>query len=369
MAEAGTGRSGRTAVLIVGAVVLAIVAGGVGGAIGSWMTQASTGSSPGAALPGEPSTSSCDAVSVADRVLPSVVTISVETATGDGVGTGEIIRSSGYILTNNHVIAAAATSGTISVLYSDGTAVAAKLVGRNPQGDLAVLKVSSASALPTIAVADSSSVRVGEPVVALGAPLGLSSSVSAGIVSALGRDVPVPSDNGATATLRGAIQTDASINPGNSGGALVNCAGQLIGVNTAIATVPNASGISGGGSVGIGFAIPSASAVKEADRLIDGTASMEPYFGASVAPIPPAVAERFGITGGLYVDSVDPTGPAAKAGLRVGDVITALDGKAATSGESLVAAVSNHSAGDLLGVKYLRDGASTTVNVKLTAVP
>ena len=370
MTHTGRRQSGVSAGVIVGAVVLALVAGVLGGALWTWLahgtSEPSGGTSPSA---GASASNSCNAVSVADRVLPAIVTISVQAASGSSVGTGEIIRNTGFILTNNHVISAAATSGTISVLYSSGKTARATLVGRNPQGDLAVLKVSATSALPTIAVADSSTVRVGEPVVALGAPLGLSSSVSAGIVSALGRDVPVPGDNGSTATLTGAIQTDASINPGNSGGALVNCSGQLIGVNTAIATVPNSAGESGGGSVGIGFAIPSTSALKEADRMIAGGSSSEPYFGASVAPIPAAVAERFGVKDGLYVDAVDAAGPAAAAGLRVGDIITALDGKAATTGESLVGAVSNHSVGGSLSVKYLRSGKAATVTVILTAVP
>jgi len=363
-------RNGRTTGLVLGGVLVALVAGVLGGAIGSGISRGSSASNGGSSTSANPSDSNtCDAVRVADRVLPSVVTISVESADGSGVGTGEIIRSSGYILTNNHVISAAATSGTISVLYSSGTSARATLIGRNPQGDLAVLKVSSTSPLPSIAVADSNAVRVGEPVVALGAPLGLSSSVSSGIVSALGRDVPVPSDNGVTATLRGAIQTDASINPGNSGGALVNCDGKLVGVNTAIATVPNASGVSGGGSVGIGFAIPSASALAEADRLIAGKGDSTPYFGASVAPIPAAAAERFGIKDGVYIDQLDPSGPAAKAGLKVGDIITSIDGKAATSGESVVTAVAAHPVGGSLEVKYLRNGTTATTKVTLTAAP
>jgi putative serine protease PepD len=362
--------TGRTQPLVVWGVVIALVAGGIGGGIAAWIDAGVRGSVPTPkASSGSATSKSCDAVQVADRVLPSVVTISLKTASGSGVGAGEIIRSSGYILTNNHVIADAASGGSLSVLYSSGTTVAAKLIGRDPKHDLAVIKVSSSSALPTIAIANSSTVQVGEPVVALGAPLGLSSSVSAGIVSALGRDVPVPSDNGTTATLTGAIQTDASINPGNSGGALVNCDGQLIGINTAIATVPNSTGASGGGSVGIGFAIPSTFALGEADKLIAGGEVVAPYFGASVAPIPESVAAKFSITDGLYIDAIDAAGPAASAGLRVGDVITMLDGAPATSGESLVVAVSRHSVGDTVSVKYVRGGTTSTASVKLTAGP
>ncbi len=312
---------------------------------------------------------SCPAVTVADNVLPTIVTISVQSGTTGGTGSGEIIRKDGYILTNNHVIAAAATRGTIQVLYTSGESVPATLVGRDPRSDLAVIKVTSTTDLPVIAIGNSSTLVVGQPVVALGAPLGLSGSVTSGIVSALGRDIPVPSDDGQTAVLAGAIQTDASINPGNSGGALVDCAGSLIGVNSAIATVPNESGQAGGGSVGIGFAIPVDRAIPIADEIIaTGTVSY-PYVGVSVTPVPESVAKRFGVTDGVYVQSVVAGGPAAQAGLQAGDVITEINGQSITSSDTIVDITFNKKPGDVVTVNYLRNGQPGTASITLGSQP
>jgi putative serine protease PepD len=212
-------------------------------------------------------------------------------------------------------------------------------------------------------------VLVGQPVVALGAPLGLSGTVTSGIISALGRTVPVPSDNGQTAILANAIQTDASINPGNSGGALVNCAGDLIGINSAIATVPNAAGQAGGGSVGIGFAIPSDFAKSLVDQIIATGHVTYPYFGISVAPIPPAAAEKLKVTDGLYVISVVEGGPSAQAGLQAGDVITEVNGTPATSPDVLTHTVMTTKAGDSVKVTYVRDGQTHTTDVTLQMPP
>ena len=191
--------------------------------------------------------------SVADQVVPSVVTIAASGPGGSGTGSGEVIRPGGYILTNNHVISvAAASGGSVEVLFADGQTAPATITGRDPQTDLAVLKAQTSHQPKVISLGSSSSVKVGQPVVAIGAPLGLSGTVTSGIVSALDQTVQVPGENDRSALLVSAVQTDASINPGNSGGALVNCEGQLVGVPTAGATVPN----SGGGSIGLGFAIP-----------------------------------------------------------------------------------------------------------------
>ena len=221
----------------------ALVVGGIVGGLIVGATQ-SPGSSVNPGTSAASSTASaCPVTSVADQVVPSVVTIAASGPGGDGTGSGEVIRSGGYILTNDHVISIAASGGSIEILFSDGQTAPATITGRDPQTDLAVLKVISLG---------SSSVKVGQPVVAIGAPLGLSGTVTSGIVSALDRTVQVPGENNRSALLVSAVQTDASINPGNSGGALVNCEGQLVGVPTAGATVPD----SGGGSIGLGFAIP-----------------------------------------------------------------------------------------------------------------
>jgi putative serine protease PepD len=234
------GRSWWLWVGIGGLVVLGGVAGGL-------IVAATRPSSP---------SHTCSATSVANKGLPSVVTISVTSGTAGGTGSGEFIRSSGEILTNNHVIAAAAGGGSIEVLLSDGVTAPATLVGRDARTDLAVLKASGQRSYPVIPLGSSKGVKVGQPVVALGAPLGLSSTVTGGIVSALDRTVDVPADNGQTALLVSAIQTDAAINPGNSGGALVDCASRLIGVPTAGATAPSPSGQPSSGNIGLGFAIP-----------------------------------------------------------------------------------------------------------------
>ena len=353
---------------IVLAIVLAVVAGFLGGIFGGRLFP--TGSSRASSISSTASTDSvCSAVQVTNKVMPAIVTISVESGLTGGVGSGEIVRSDGYIVTNNHVISAAADRGTIEVQYSSGATVPAKLVGRDPRSDLAVLKVEHSTPLPTVPLGNSENLQVGQPVVALGSPLGLSGSVTSGIISALGRTVPVPSDNGTTALLAGAIQTDAAINPGNSGGALVNCSGQLIGVNTAIATVPNESGESGGGSVGIGFAIPVNLMSSITDQLISTGHASYPYFGVSVAPIPSAVAERFGITDGLFVQSVVPGGPMDEAGIMQGDVILEVDGIPATSPDVLNHVTTLRKAGDKVPVKYSRDGKEHTTTVTLQTAP
>jgi putative serine protease PepD len=309
--------------------------------------------------------SACDAARVADEVLPSVVTISVTGARGSSNGSGEIITEDGYILTNNHVISDAATGGKLAVRFSDGHELPAELTGRDPKTDLAVIKVKADEPLPVIATGDSGSLVVGQPAVALGAPLGLSSTVTAGIVSALGRTVPVPSDDDRNAILAGAIQTDASINPGNSGGPLVDCDGRLIGVNTAIATVPGSNGKTSTGSVGIGFAVPESLALPIAHELIAHGEVAHPDAGLTVVPVPPAAAAAFGVDGGLFVQSVVSGGPAQQAGLRVGDVITAVNGNPATDIDVLTAIQVTSKAGDEVKVDYVRDGAPHTTTVTL----
>jgi putative serine protease PepD len=253
----------------------ALVVGGVAGGLIVGATQSSGSSvSPGASAASS-TASACPVTSVADQVVPSVVTIAASGPGGGGTGSGEVIRSGGYILTNNHVISIAASGGSVEVLFSDGQSVPAAITGRDPQTDLAVLKVQTSRQLKVISLGSSSSVKVGQPVVAIGAPLGLSGTVTSGIVSALDRSVQVPGENNRSALLVSAVQTDASINPGNSGGALVNCEGQLVGVPTAGATVPN----SGGGSIGLGFAIPVDLAKSIADEIIATGRVTHAFFG------------------------------------------------------------------------------------------
>ena len=251
------------------------------------------------------------------------------------------------------------------MLFSDGQTEAATITGRDPQSDLAVLKVQASHELKVIALGSSATVKVGEPVVAIGAPLGLSGTVTSGIVSALDRTVEVPGENDRSALLVSAMQTDASINPGNSGGALVNCAGQLVGVPTAGATVPG----SGGGSVGLGFAIPVDLAKSIADEIIATGRVTHAFFGLQTVPIPPAAAAQAGVPEGLYVQAVTPSGPAAQAGLRPDDVITSIDGEPATSNIQLQELTLTKKPGDTVSIGYSRAGQSATATVTLGAQP
>lgn len=354
-AAPGGGWSGRHTLVALLAVVALVAAGCIGGLIVHWTSSSND-------------LSACDVPSVANEVLPSVVTISVRGPGVAGSGSGEIIRSDGYVLTNDHVISAGAASGaTISVLLSSGDSEDAIIVGRSTPLDLAVLKIQSTDELPVIDIGNSDDLQIGQPVVALGAPLGLDGSVTAGIVSALGRDIVVPAATGGAARIPGGIQTDASINPGNSGGALVDCGSALVGINTAIATVPDANGTAGGGSVGIGFAIPVDLAMHVADELISNGAFIPPTTGMSTAPITAAIAKQFGVPAGLFVLQVVPGGPADQAGMAQGDIITEIDGASVSGPEALLDATLTKQPGDTIALQYQRDDASHQATLTLAA--
>jgi len=364
---AATSRGGRPAQgwrrylpTLVGVAAAAVI-GGVAGGLIVWATSSDNDNSAnGAASDGKGA--SCDAANVAGRALPSVVTVRAGSGQGAGSGSGVVIRPGGYVLTNNHVIAVGAANGAVSILRGDGENVGATIVGRDPLTDLAVIKVKDASGLSPIAVGKSSSVQVGQPVVAIGSPLGLTSTVTSGIVSALDRYVRVPAENGGTAHLVGAIQTDASINPGNSGGALVDCAARLVGINTAGAAVPN----SPGGSIGLGFAIPVDFAKRIAEELIGEGKVTRPSLGLQVQAIPQELAQQTGGSAGLFVQSVTSGGAAANAGLRPGDVIVEVDGEPAHDTDALIVKTLTMRAGDTLRVKYERQGSSHTATLTLT---
>ena len=262
------------------------------------------------------------------------------------------------------MISIAANGGSVAVRYTDGRSSAAAIVGRDVLTDLAVLKADDgAGGLPVIGAGSSRNLVVGEPVVALGAPLGLVNTVTSGIISAMDREVAVPAEAGQTAHLVDAIQTDAAINPGNSGGPLMNCQAQMIGVNTAIATVPNAAGESGGGSVGLGFAIPVDLAIPIADELISTGAVTHFTAGLQVRAVPGAIAERLALPRGLLVESVLPGGPADTAGIRARDVITRVNGQAAVSAEQVTVAELAARSGRKLEVIYLRGGRTVTATI------
>ena len=361
MSSHGKYRRRRALPLALGVVVL-IAAAVVGALIGNSANSPSGAST----TTSSETTSSCNVTSIADQELPSVVTIFAGSGAASGVGSGEVIRPDGYILTNNHVILPAVPGGGLQVVFSDGSTATATITGRDPLTDLAVIRVSDKSDLRTISMGNSSDLRIGQGVVALGAPLGLSSTVTSGIVSALGRTVHVPGEASQTALLIDAVQTDAAINPGNSGGALVDCSGDLIGVPTAGATIPSPSGQPSGGSIGLGFAIPVNLAVKVADEIIATGTVTHAFIGISAEPLS-ATATRQSGTQGLRVAAVVAGGPAAAAGLRVGDIITSVDGQGAESTDQLMAVTLTKRAGDRVEIGYERNGSSGTATITLAA--
>jgi len=380
MTTTSNGRKRRGAwgrLLAVGAAC-AVAGGVIGGVIANALNGSSSSPNPSSTATGvaqssthsSSSAASCQVTPVAEKTLPSVVTISASGAQAAGTGSGEIIKSDGYILTNNHVVApAVGAGGALSVLFSNGKTAPAKLVGRDPLTDLAVIKVDE-SGLPAIPIGKSSSLVIGEPVIALGAPLGLSSTVTSGIVSALDRTIQVPGENSQSALLINAIQTDAAINPGNSGGSLVNCDGDLVGIPSAGATVPSENGQSSGGSIGLGFAIPVDTAIPLADEIISTGHVTHAYFGIQARPISPNDAKVNGVPEGLIITGIDSGGPSASAGLAVGDVITEINGQPAVSTDQLTAITIKQHPGDKVMLGYSRNGSATrTATVTLGTQP
>ena len=298
---------------------------------------------------------------IAQRVLPSVVSISARSSSGGGTGTGFVIDSTGFILTNNHVIAdAAADGGDIEVQLNDGTTLNATIIGRDSSYDLAVLKVNR-TGLTALAFGDSDQVAVGDSVIAIGSPLGLSGTVTLGIVSAKDRAVTAGESQGDNSYIN-AIQTDAAINPGNSGGPLVNSAGAVIGVNSAIATL-GSSFSSQSGSIGLGFAIPINQARKTADQLIKNGKATYPIVGVSIDM-------QFAGEGAKIADTsnaITSGGPASKAGLRSGDVIVTFDGRAIATPEELIVAIRSKNVGDRVAIEYIRSGKKYSTSLTLMA--
>ena len=296
---------------------------------------------------------------ISSLVTPSVVSISATTSSGGGTGSGSIYRSnssSSYIITNNHVIEAAATTGTIKVELTNGEQYTAKIVGRDPGYDIAVLQIQIGN-LPAIALGDSSKVSVGDPVLAIGSPLGLASTVTSGIISALNR--PVSTGTVDAQSYVNAIQTDAAINPGNSGGALIDSQGRIIGVNSAIATLSSGSA---SGSIGLGFSIPINEAKRVIDEIIATGKSTRPVLGVYFDPTFTGV--------GAKIARLSAGEGAEKAGIPVGSVIRSIDGVKVIDNDTAIVRIRSYVPGTVVSVLVdLPTGGSKTFKVTLGSAP
>ncbi len=365
-APAAPRRAGRLRVGMAGLVAGALIGGGAGaGTVVLLDRDGSVATAPAAGqevVIENPETATT-ATAAAAKAAPSVVTIYVASGSGSGSGSGVVLTEDGYVLTNNHVVEEAGAGGAIQVRTADGTLYDADLVGTEPSADIAVVKLDDASGLTPATFADSDEVQVGDVAVAIGAPLGLSNTVTDGIVSATNRAVNL-GPSGDENTVIDAIQTDAAINPGNSGGALVNGAGEVIGINTAIATV--AGGAPGGaeqsGNIGVGFAVPSNTAERIATELIEDGQAQRALLGVSART---EGDEGSAVGAGARVAAVEPGSAAEEAGLQPGDVITRIDDRPVTTSTELTAAVRSRTPGEEATLTVQRDGESVTVDVTL----
>ena len=322
-------------------IVISLVFGGTaGGALGYLAADFSNGVSNTTSQVSETSkpvaiTPATETVSqIVQNVKPSVVSIKAEGNSGSGTGSGFIYREDGYIVTNNHVAAPAINGGKLTVYLEDKTSFEAKLVGRNASYDLAVLKID-ATGLKPVNIGDSSAINVGDLTVAFGSPLGLTGTVTSGIVSAINR--PVTAGGADDQSFISAIQTDAAINPGNSGGPLVNGQGQVIGVNSAIATLGNGTQ---SGSIGLGFAIPINQAQRVISEIIESGKSTTPIAGISIDSTYDGV--------GAKIAEVVADGPAASTDLKVGDIVTKINGEVVEDSTELIVAIRRNNPGDTI---------------------
>jgi putative serine protease PepD len=380
----GSGPSGTrrwTTAALVG--VTAFVFGGGGMAIGAELinddsssTSTSAGFTTSDATPSALNSSPKTYAGIASRVLPCVVSIDVTTSNQADTGSGVVLRGDGYILTNNHVVSAATGGGSILVRFNDGSSAAGRIVGTDSLDDLAVIKVNKTGLTPAT-LGNSRLVQVGDPVLAVGSPLGLSGTVTAGIVSALNRPVqteqeqqqqqldPFGFGSGGQAqtvqpTVIDAIQTDAAINPGNSGGALVDAAGQVIGINSAIASLGASFG-GQSGNIGVGFAIPINEAKNIATELIKTGHAVHPLLGVSLSG-----DTSNGASPKATVEAVVAGGPAEKAGIKKGDVITSVDGIQTPTSDAVIAAIRSLRPGQQVVITFTRGGTNHRVTATLT---
>jgi putative serine protease PepD len=345
------------AAVVGGAAVTALLGGAIGGAVG--YTVASNNSTPTVAIASSESgavganlasATGNTVVDLAAAVQPAVVQLDVSGGSGSGTGSGFVISPDGYIVTNNHVAGPAGKDGSINVTFADGKTATGKLVGASPDYDLAVVKVDR-TGLDSVPMGVSRDLKVGQSVIAIGSPLGLQGTVTTGIVSALDRPVTAGESQGDTSFIN-AIQTDAAINPGNSGGPLINAAGEVIGVNSAIASMGSSAGQAG--SIGLGFAIPIDRAMAIANQIRSGAPAPSIHLGDS-AFIGVGIADAPALGGppGAVVRQVLPDAPAAQIGLRPGDVITMVDGTPVNSAADLSNVVDRHRPGDTVMLTWI----------------
>jgi putative serine protease PepD len=360
----------RTGVLVALAAAIALVAGVAGGAAGFLLAERDSnsvtvdGASLGAAPAKNVARPDSSIPGVAARVLPSVVQIKVDTAEGQATGSGFVVDSDGIVVTNNHVVDGA--RGDVGLTFSDGTTTTAKVLGTSGSYDLAVLRVKATN-LPALPLGNSDSVVVGDQVLAIGSPLGLSGTVTSGIVSAKNRPVTAGGQSGSSdAAYINAIQTDAAINPGNSGGPLVDLEGEVIGINSAIATVGGALG-GESGNIGVGFAIPINQVRRTVEQLLNDGQAEFPIIGASLDGAYDGEGARIATGAAAGGPAIVPGGPAEKAGLQAGDVILALDGKTVEGSSELIVAIRSKSPGDTVTLTVRRDGSERDVDVTLGA--
>jgi putative serine protease PepD len=364
----------RAGLLAFGALAIAVVSAGIGGGVASVVehgrqpASSAAGATVGGPAPSMPAANAPagSVEQVAAKVVPSVVMLETDLGRQSEEGSGIILSPDGTILTNNHVVAAAAKSSRdigagplkTTVTFSDGRTAPFTVVGADPTSDIAVVRVQGMSGLKPITLGSSANLRVGQPVVAVGSPLGLEGTVTTGIVSALNRPVSTTGESGNQNTVLDAIQTDAAINPGNSGGALVNMNGDLIGVNSAIATLGADSADAQSGSIGLGFAIPIDQAKRIADELISTGTASHASLGVQVT------SDKD--TPGAKVVDVVPDGAAASAGLPKGVTVTKVDDRPVNGADALVAAIRSKAPGDKVTLTYQDPGGgSRTVQVTL----
>ncbi|MGC9440201.1 S1C family serine protease [Streptomyces sp. WG5] len=367
--KAGRGRGG----VVAGLLIAALVAGGLGGGLGYTLAKNNdeTGSTTVSASDtgGSVKRDAGTVAGVAAEALPSTVTIQAEGSNGEGgTGTGFVFDKQGHIVTNNHVVAEAVDGGKLSATFPNGKKYEAEVVGHAQGYDVAVIKLENApSDLKPLPLGDSDKVAVGDSTIAIGAPFGLSNTVTTGIISAKNR--PVASSDGSAASkasYMSALQTDASINPGNSGGPLLDAQGNVIGINSAIQSTSNGGfGTGQAGSIGLGFAIPINQAEFVAKQLIKTGKPVYAKIGASVSLEETANGAKLTEQGVNGSEPVEPGGPAADAGLKPGDVITKLDDRVIDSGPTLIGEIWTHKPGDKVTVTYERGGKERTTELTL----